>query len=623
MHEININFNLPKPWKDKTFQVDKIGYINFLVGANGTGKSQFSEQLKNFFTGKALKCRVLSADRLNGMGFSSKPNLHQSNAQFVANQSNFHDGYNKANFSHYKEGAEYLDTGVDAFIILEEKLDLKIKIEAILSQVMNRDIRLEWDSGKLVPMTYNSKQGEEYEFKKESHGIKELLVVLTHLYDDDHKVLIIDEPELNLHPQYQAFLLEHIRKVAGDPSMGKKIIYLITHSPFILDFQTIEDLKSVICFHSDFRAPSILGDISEDDISKIKKIIPNLNVHHKQLFFADSPIFVEGIFDAQFIKAVQEKRGISLEGSGSTIIDVGGNEQLSSYYLLSKSFDKKAIFLYDLDSIFYSSQLRINAENSDEVSQFLVELGWDNNFKTAWGDLTSSLDELLKLLADKEIIFNKYINTIDSLDNNKSKKEKYALLIYLKHYFEDAKHYLEETKIQLALKKLNTLIKSFENIGIYILENGAMENYFPSYSASKFNISDDKKRSCLEEEIEWIFNTSTDNQELQTRYQGLYSVIEKLPSGQRVNFKKVIESNLRVLIVKIQQGVCEGKILNENQISSYVGKIWNSYSRILTINEFNIKTESFNILLKDLWGFGEQIITIKKDINYANTSFLE
>jgi len=348
MYEIDLKLNLQIPWKNENFEMQKIGYINYLVGANGTGKSQFSEQLKNFFNSRGLKCRVLSADRLTGFGFSNKPHADG----YVVSESNFHNGFNKQKFPQYKQGAEKMDTGADAFILLEEKLDLKIKIEAILSQVLHRDIRLEWDSGKLVPMTYNIQQATEYELKKESHGIKELLVLLTHLYDDSHKVLIIDEPELNLHPQYQAFLLEHIRKVSGNPNEGKKIIYLISHSPFILDFQTIDDLKSVICFHSNFKKPSFIENLEPTDEEKIKQIIPKLNVHHKQLFFANTPIFVEGIFDAQFIKAIQEKRGVSLEGSGSTVIDVGGNEQLSSYYLLSKLLGKKSLFIYDLDSIF-------------------------------------------------------------------------------------------------------------------------------------------------------------------------------------------------------------------------------------------------------------------------------
>jgi len=618
MYEIDLKLNLQIPWKNENFEMQKIGYINYLVGANGTGKSQFSEQLKNFFNSRVLKCRVLSADRLTGFGFSNKPHTHG----YVVSKSNFHDGFNKQNFPQYKQGAEEMDTGADAFILLEEKLDLKIKIEAILSQVLHRDIRLEWDSGKLVPVTYNIQQATEYELKKESHGIKELLILLTHLYDDSHKVLIIDEPELNLHPQYQAFLLEHIRKVSGNPGEGKKIIYLISHSPFILDFQTIDDLKSVICFHSDFRKPSFIENLNFTDEEKIKQIIPKLNVHHKQLFFANTPIFVEGIFDAQFIKAIQEKRGVSLEGSGSTVIDVGGNEQLSSYYLLSKLLGKKSLFIYDLDSIFFSSQLRVNAEESDDINQFLVELGIGSTFQDLWGQFNKTLSKLKEELKDKNSVYKSYIDLFD-IDSKKAKKESYALLIFCKYFINEAKSLvLKDSQIDLLLRQLENIIKAFEEIGIYILEDGAMENYFPSYDGNKFNIDDNKKRECLNSEIDWMINECQSNEDLQNRYGKLYSIMEKLPSGNKIDYKKVIESNLKDLIHKIQKGISENKILNEESLPSYIGKEWNSYQRILSVSNVNITNQTFTINLKDLWGFGEEIINIERNKNYSNESFL-
>ncbi|MBE0497507.1 MAG: AAA family ATPase [Campylobacterales bacterium] len=616
MYPIDLKLNLQVPWKNESFEMSEIGYINYLVGPNGTGKSQFSEQLKKFFNGKQLKCRVLSADRLTGFGFSNKQNLDG----YVVSQSNFHDGFNKQQFSQYKQGAESMDIGADAFVLLEEKLDLKIKIEAILSQVLHRDIRLEWDSGKLVPMTYNIKQASEYELKKESHGVKELLILLTHIYDDSHKVLIIDEPELNLHPQYQAFLLEHIRTMSGNPNEGKKIIYLISHSPFILDFQTIDDLKSVICFHSDFRKPSFIENLEATEEEKIKQIIPKLNVHHKQLFFANTPIFVEGIFDAQFIKAIQEKRGVSLEGSGSTVIDVGGNEQLPSYYLLSNLLGKKSLFIYDLDSIFFSCQLRINAEGSDGINQFLINLGIGSNFKDIWGQFSKTLEHLKSDLRNKDGEYKSYIEQLDG--DKKAKKESYALLVYLKYFRDEANAIsANPSQIDLLLNQLNNVINSFEEIGVYILKNGAMENYFPSYDGDKFSI-DNKKRECLNAEIDWMINECQSNSELKSRYGELYEIMEKLPSGDKIDYKKVIESNLKDLIHKIQKGLSENKINDESNLPSYVGKEWNSYQRILSISNLNKENQTFTIVLKDLWGFGGKEICVKKSKNYSSENFL-
>lgn len=622
MIDLNITFNLPKPWNNETFSIQQIGVINYMVGANGTGKSQFAEQLKNYFNSQGKKCRLLSADRLTGLGFASKT-IHNNGGHYITGESTFKDGFNKANFSGYKQGAEYLDTGTDAFILLEEKLDLKIKIEAILSQVLNRDIRLEWDSGRLKPMTYNSRQGSEYELKKESHGIKELLVLLTHLYDDSHKVLIIDEPELNLHPQYQAFLLEHIRKVVGNPDEGKKIIYLITHSPFILDFQTIEDLKSVICFHEDFRMPSFLHDLSSENEEKIKKIIPHLNVHHKELFFAETPIFVEGIFDAQFIKAVQEKREVSIEGAGSTIIDVGGNENLSSYFLLSRAFGKRAIFLYDLDSIFFSKQLNINAEGCEEINQFLIELGLGEDFNAIKGALWKSIDEAKKELIINANSYKTYVDSLEGDERTKVKKASYALLFFLLHFQEEAKSQMSDGKITLLLNQLRNLIKAFKEVNVYILPDGAMENYFPSYMGSKFCIAEDKKREVLEKEIEWIFDGSNTIDDLKNRFGNLFEIIEKLPVREKIDYKKVLESNLKSIIFKIQKGLSEKKIVDTNKLSEYIGKGWDAYKRILEINNLDFETETFDITLKNIDDFNGKTIHIAKDKNYANTSFLD
>ena len=67
--------------------------------------------------------------------------------------------------------------------------------------------------------------------REECHGIKELLVLLTHLYNDKYSYLIIDEPELNLHPQYQAFFMREVRKLAGDLSDRlQKEDYLLDNS---------------------------------------------------------------------------------------------------------------------------------------------------------------------------------------------------------------------------------------------------------------------------------------------------------------------------------------------------------------------------------------------------------
>ena len=51
------------------------------------------------------------------------------------------------------ENAGNQGSGIDALVLLEERLDLRIQVEAILSHLFERQIILEWDSGRLMPRT--------------------------------------------------------------------------------------------------------------------------------------------------------------------------------------------------------------------------------------------------------------------------------------------------------------------------------------------------------------------------------------------------------------------------------------------------------------------------------------
>jgi len=379
-----LSFGLPLPWKDKTFSTDQIGAINFLVGPNGSGKSKFAGALK----GSLGNARLLGTDRLSGM--------EQNNALRGMFGDHFSNGLAKSHFTHLKNAGQ-AGFGIDTVVLLEERMDLRIQVEATLSHLFNRKIMLEWDSGNLVARAILGDSGTSYRLDRdECHGIKELLVLLTHLYNDEHPYLIIDEPELNLHPQYQAFFMQEVRKLAGDPEADKKkkIVFLVTHSPFILDFRSVEDVKSVLSFNWDYSVPSHILGIDAAATARLSSLVPRLNVHHKQLFFSDNPIFVEGILDAQLIGTMQEARGVSVAGAGSCIIDAGGCEEVNKYLELCLAFGKSAHFVYDLDSLF-GGNLRACVRADGSVQSFLITAGVGNDFGKYCGELESKLTKMI------------------------------------------------------------------------------------------------------------------------------------------------------------------------------------------------------------------------------------
>ena len=251
-------------------------------------------------------------------------------------------------------------------------------------------IILEWDSGRLVPNARRRGDNALYRLdREECHGIKELLVLLTHLYDDRTQFLVIDEPELNLHPQYQAFFLEEVRKVAGDPTTDgmKKALFLVTHSPFILDLRSTEDMGSVVSFDLEYAVPKQVYGL---DISCTQSFVRRLSAHHKQLFFSDNPVFVEGILDAWIVQGMMEALGTSLAGAGSCVIDANGVDEVNQYLKLSQGLGKSAHFLYDLDALFRGT-LRRCIDEDQSIQNFLIVAGLGDNIAKYCGTLDQKL----------------------------------------------------------------------------------------------------------------------------------------------------------------------------------------------------------------------------------------
>ena len=160
---IQINIQLPQIWQG-TFTKNEWNSINFIVGANGTGKTLLSNALRDKLREKGYIARILSAERLAGFE-------KESYAYFASSQ--IRDGLNISNFGEYKNYGNQYGLSSSAFIILKERLDIRIKIEAILSDLFNKSIRLVEEGGFLRPKMQDIDGGQEYGLKEqECHGLK-------------------------------------------------------------------------------------------------------------------------------------------------------------------------------------------------------------------------------------------------------------------------------------------------------------------------------------------------------------------------------------------------------------------------------------------------------------------
>ncbi len=607
MINANLSLHLPSPWENQSFKINQIGPINFLVGPNGSGKSRFAGVLLDQMKSIPGGARLLGTDRLKEM---ADPVATQS---FVGDP--FAGGFAKNWFHHLKTAGEE-GSGIDTIVLLEERMDLRIQVEATLSHLFDREIILEWDSGNLVGKIRRRGSSESYRLdREECHGIKELLVLLTHLYDDKHQYLIIDEPELNLHPQYQAFFMQEVRKLAGDPSTDskKKIIFLITHSPFILDFRSEEDLKSVISFSLDYSVPKQIANLELDTPQQPFSLTQRLNAHHKQLFFSDNPIFVEGILDARLVEAIQEARGVSVAGVGSCIIDAGGAEEVNQYFKLCKGLGKNAHFLYDLDSLF-SGNLRACIRDDESIQSFLASAGLGSDFGRYCGELdrklTYLIDQILQIGVSLPIELTQLGEFLKGLGNRQQwKKEQWArartaVMTAISLYEKDISSVSKQDVADIK-GRLTQIVTALKEKNIHLLPGGTIERYLPCYGGDDYKLAEHAKRQAVEDEIQELSKSLTEA-ELSSRYDELYNAICNLPSKADVDVNPVLCHYLSDYIHKLQQTIVKNPDWNQDQIQNRLNTLEPSFTGVFSIRKFErIQKDEFNATIEILEMLGQ------------------
>ncbi|WP_082012943.1 ATP-dependent endonuclease [Belnapia sp. F-4-1] len=587
-----VSIALPVPWKEQNYVLPPLLPLTFLVGPNGSGKSRFAESLKNHLQ----TCRLLGTDRLDGM---------QRNRGLGVYGDNFAEGLPKQYFQHFQSFSLLTGSGIDTIPLLAERLDIRVKVEATLSHLFDRTISLEWNSGNLMPKAFLGVGGAAYRLDSdECHGIKELLVMLTHLYNDESQFLIIDEPELNLHPQFQAFFMQEVRKVAGNPKVepGKKGIILITHSPFILDFRSIFELQSVISFSIDHLPPRNLLTLDQRSIESLTTLVSRINVHHKQFFFSDNPVFVEGIFDSQIIQAIQDARDVSVPGAGSCIIEAGGCDEVNKYLLLCEKLGKKAFFIYDLDSLF-TGTLRGCIRNDTEVSSFLSSLGLGSDFSQYCGDLDRVLTKMVKdfiaasaNLELKDVYDNSLAGLLNYLkklpvDNNGNyagealQRARIAVLVQLARDQDALGKVFPAQRLSEVNGRLKQIANALAQKNVLLLTKGALENYLPSYDGNPFRIDEGQKRRTVEKEILYLSSKPTDD-ELFERYGELLENIKKLPAKEEVNFDEFLMPILGQLILDFQQLTLKRPLWSLDQMRAQLFQAADGRGRIFEIDEF-------------------------------------
>jgi hypothetical protein len=137
---------------------------------------------------------------------------------------------------------------------------------------------------------------------------------------DAGTLLLVDEPEISLHPQSQRALMRLLRTL--DVQM-----IVATHSSNLLDRA---DPRTVLRLKRDIAGvrvvcPSLISD------AEARKLARHTSPQTAEAFFARSVILVEGPSDQYALEALAERRGRNLDAEGISIVPIGGARTIGTF----------------------------------------------------------------------------------------------------------------------------------------------------------------------------------------------------------------------------------------------------------------------------------------------------
>jgi hypothetical protein len=310
------------------------GGLTVLLGPNGVGKTQalkrireaISKALPDSFGNRRVIVRYLAAGR-------SAP-LEHFRASLLEPGSN----YGQAVIGNQGQTARrhQIESVTGDYLALVDRPDLRIKVEARLQALFGKRLALQWSQQGLVVQFVS--EGEGYSASTEASGVIQLAALLAALHDDEVAALCIDEPEISLHPQWQSFLLEEMKSVAGDPlSDGtKKLIVLSTHAREMVIFRQLSDISNSVFFTSPDIPPVQIAATDGILESKILlRVFARVAPSQRDAFFAKTILLVEGPSDEIIATSLASRLGISLGSSSTQIVAVMGKDELVEIAKLS------------------------------------------------------------------------------------------------------------------------------------------------------------------------------------------------------------------------------------------------------------------------------------------------
>lgn len=171
-------------------------------------------------------------------------------------------------------------------------------------------------------------------------GFRRVLVILLYALHPEYSIVMIDEPEIHLHPG----MIKKLLKILSSRATCQ--IIMTTHSPLFVTAYTLRQVYRVLKDADGSHVYSLAQNPSQFDQ---ERLVQELNADNLEMFFADKVLLVEGVSDRILMRGLIDR---FYQGPDDIkVIHVHGKSNIDVYIELMKIFHIPYTVMLDHDAL--------------------------------------------------------------------------------------------------------------------------------------------------------------------------------------------------------------------------------------------------------------------------------
>ncbi len=173
-------------------------------------------------------------------------------------------------------------------------------------------------------------------------GFHRLFLILFYIFHPSYSIILIDEPEIHLHPS----VLKKLTKLLEDAKLNNQVFLTTHHAIFVQPY----NLHHVYRVHRNRGGSTNVYslDLSQHVLDKTR-LVQELNADNTQMFFAEQVLIVEGVSDRIFMRGMIDR--FYAKEKDIKVVYAHGKSNVGIYMDLCSAFHLPCMVLLDKDAL--------------------------------------------------------------------------------------------------------------------------------------------------------------------------------------------------------------------------------------------------------------------------------